>query len=130
MNEFVDDGVAYNWRSHMGSIDDSEPAVDFMQVVCYLYLAAQAVGEDEPSRWSAYVGWARDCWQWRVDEVVAEVGVWREGRCIGPPTSDRRAAPRTAANEDKRHTCQHQELRELHKKRTDRPQRPHQMSKS
>lgn len=69
---FVADGLAYNWSIWEGYFADFEPIVDLLHVVCYLYKAAHAVGKEDESRWSLYVGWLRCCWQGRVSEVVSE----------------------------------------------------------
>ena len=41
---FVGDGQAYNWTIHKGYFPDFEPIVDCLHVLCYVYLAAWAVG--------------------------------------------------------------------------------------
>ena len=105
---FVADGLAYNWRIHKGYFADFEPVVDFLHVVCYLYLAAQAVGEDEPSRWSAYLGWARDCWQGRAAEATAELKVWRERLGRGPPSEADRAERLKAVQDAARYLSNNQ----------------------
>ena len=57
---FLGDGQAYNWTIHRGYFRDFEPIVDFLHVLCYVYLAAWAVGSSEEERWSVYLGcrWA------------------------------------------------------------------------
>jgi hypothetical protein len=80
---FLGDGAKYNWWIHQAWFKDFEPIVDFLHVLCYLYLAACAVGSDEAQRWSIYVGWLRACWQGRVTEVIAELALW-QGR-LGVP---------------------------------------------
>jgi len=82
---FVADGLAYNWRIHKGYFADFEPVVDFLHVVCYLYLAAQAVGEDEASRWSVYVRWAGACWRGQAEAVTAELQAHAERLAREPP---------------------------------------------
>jgi hypothetical protein len=79
---FLGDGAKYNWWIQRAWFKDFEPIVDFLHVLCYLYLAAWAVG-DEAQRWSIYVNWLRACWQGRVTEVIAELAVW-QGR-LGVP---------------------------------------------
>jgi hypothetical protein len=74
---FLGDGAAYNWGIHKGYFPDFEPIVDLLHVLCYLYLAACAVGEDEGGRWGTYVGWLRACWGGRVAEVIDELRVWQ-----------------------------------------------------
>jgi hypothetical protein len=85
---FVADGAAYNWGIHRGYFADFEPIVDLLHVLCYLYLAAYAVGEQEASRWGIYVGWLRACWAGRVAEVIDELREWQsrlKGRLGEPP---------------------------------------------
>jgi hypothetical protein len=74
---FIADGAAYNWGIHRGYFADFEPIVDLLHVLCYLYLSAHAVGEDDASRWGIYVAWLRACWRGRVDEVIEELAAWR-----------------------------------------------------
>jgi hypothetical protein len=74
---FVADGAAYNWGIHRGYFADFEPIVDLLHVLCYLYLAGWAVGQDEEQRWQTYVGWLRACWQGRVAEVIQELLAWQ-----------------------------------------------------
>jgi hypothetical protein len=81
---FLGDGQAYNWAIHKGYFADFEPIVDFLHVLCYIYLAAWAVGESEEQRWSIYLDWLRTCWQGRVDEVIEALRVW-QGRLGEPP---------------------------------------------
>jgi hypothetical protein len=84
---FLGDGAAYNWGIHRGYFPDFEPVVDFLHVLCYVYLAAWGVGADEAQRWSVYVGWLRACWQGRVAEVIEELRVW-QGRLGEPPEGE------------------------------------------
>jgi hypothetical protein len=83
MRAFLGDGAKYNWWIHRAYFADFEAIVDLLHVLCYLYLAAWAVGADEAQRWSIYVDWMRLCWQGRVQEVVEAVNMW-QGR-IGKP---------------------------------------------
>ena len=84
---FLGDGAAYNWTIHRGYFPDFEAIVDFLHVLCYVYLAAWAVGTDEAVRWSIYVEWMRACWQARVREVIAELRAW-QGRIGEPPEGE------------------------------------------
>ncbi len=72
---FVADGAAYNWSIQEGYFPSFEPIVDFLHVLCYLYKAAYALGPDEGSRWSRYVGWLTSCWEGRVSTVLEELRV-------------------------------------------------------
>jgi hypothetical protein len=74
---FVADGAAYNWGIHRGYFADFEPVVDLLHVLCYLYLAGWAVGQDEEQRWQAYAGWLKACWGGRAAEVIEELRVWQ-----------------------------------------------------
>lgn len=76
---FVADGAAYNWGIHKGYFADFEPIVDLLHVLCYLYLAAVAVGEQDEERWATYERWLRACWRGRVTEVIDELFVWQQG---------------------------------------------------
>jgi hypothetical protein len=80
---FLGDGAAYNWTIHKGYFRDFEAITDLLHVVCYVYLAAWAVGADEQARWSVYGGWLRACWQGRVREVIEELRLWQDR--IGEP---------------------------------------------
>lgn len=84
---FLGDGAAYNWTIHRGYFADFEAIVDLLHVLCYVYLAAQAVGADEQARWSIYVSWLRACWQGRVREVIEELRTW-QGRIGEPPEQE------------------------------------------
>jgi hypothetical protein len=84
---FVADGQAYNWAIHKGYFPDFEPIVDFLHVLCYVYLAAWAVGGSEQQRWSLYLDWLRACWQGRVREVIEALGIW-QGHVGEPPPGE------------------------------------------
>jgi hypothetical protein len=86
---FVADGQQYNWCIWRGYFRDFEPIVDFLHVLCYLYLSAYAVGGVDSDRWQRYVRWLRACWQGRVAEVLTELtaaaeqlGPIREGEAV------------------------------------------------
>jgi hypothetical protein len=84
---FLGDGAPYNWTIHRGYFADFEAIVDFLHVLCYVYLAAWAVGPDEAERWSTYVGWMRACWQGRVRGVIEDLRQW-QGRIGEPPEGE------------------------------------------
>ena len=97
---FLGDGSAYNWTIQRGYFPHFVPIADFLHVLCYVYLAAFAVGAEETQRWSLYLEWLRACWQGRVAEVIAQLvvhqerlGPLREG---GPPEEN---APREQVQE-------------------------------
>jgi hypothetical protein len=88
---FVSDGAEYNWTIHRGYFADFEPITDLLHVLCYVYLAACAVGGTEAEQWSLYETWLRACWQGRVAEVIAaleraqqRVGVPPDGEELNP----------------------------------------------
>jgi ribosomal protein L12E/L44/L45/RPP1/RPP2 len=85
---FLGDGAAYNWWIQRAYFPDFVAIADFLHVLCYVYLAAWAVGSDEAQRWSIYLGWLRACWQGRVTEVIAELGVW-QSRLGEPPKGEK-----------------------------------------
>jgi hypothetical protein len=91
---FVADGAAYNWTIQQGYFADFEPIVDFLHVLCYVYLAAWAVGETEAEQWSQYVAWLTSCWQGRVDEVIAALAGQQQRLGIPPPEEVTRNDPR------------------------------------
>jgi hypothetical protein len=84
---FLGDGLGYNWSIHKAYFPDFEPIVDFLHVLCYLYLAAWATGGAEEQRWAQYLEWLRACWQGRVSAVLAELRLWQE-RLGKPPTDE------------------------------------------
>ena len=84
---FVADGQAYNWTIQRGYFPDFEPIADFLHVLCYLYLAAQAVGVAEAERWSLYVGWLRSCWQGQASAAMAALAAAQE-RLGRPPLGE------------------------------------------
>jgi hypothetical protein len=89
---FVADGQQYNWSIWRGYFGDFEPIVDFLHVLCYLYLSAYAVGGAESDRWQRYVRWLRACWQGRVAEVLTELTA--AGEQLGPSREDETVADR------------------------------------
>lgn len=84
---FLGDGLAYNWSIHKAYFSDFEPIVDFLHVLCYLYLAAWATSGEQAQRWSQYLAWLRASWQGRVSEVIDELHVW-QGRLGEPPEDE------------------------------------------
>jgi hypothetical protein len=83
---YLADGAAYNWEIQRSYFPDFEAIADFLHVLCYVYLAAWAVGKDEEQRWSGYVMWMRACWQGRVKEVIEELTSWQQR--IGEPPAE------------------------------------------
>jgi hypothetical protein len=91
---FVGDGQRYNWAIQRGYFSDFEAITDFIHVICYLFLAGWAVGQDEAERWTAYEGWLRACWQGRVGEVIAALEGWQERLGRPPPGEELEAYDR------------------------------------
>lgn len=78
--------MAYNWTIQKAYFPDFEAIVDFLHVLCYLYLAAWATGGAQARRWSLYLAWLRACWQGRVSAVIDELHVWQDR--LGKPPDD------------------------------------------
>lgn len=85
---FLGDGQQYNWRIQRAYFPHFEAVVDFLHVLCYLYRAARAVGDDEAARWRQFEAWMRACWQGRVGEVLSELAAWQERLGRPPPEAD------------------------------------------
>jgi hypothetical protein len=85
---FLGDGQHYNWSIQRGYFRPFEPIADFIHVLCYLYLAAWAVQEDEAPRWQQFDTWMTACWQGRVADVVAALAVWQERLGRPPPEAE------------------------------------------
>ena len=84
---FLGDGQADNWTIQRGSFPDFEPIVDFLHVLCYVYLAAWGVGASDAERWSQYLDWMRACWQGQVGVAIEQLGIW-QGRLGEPPPGE------------------------------------------
>jgi hypothetical protein len=82
---FLGDGQQYNWTIQRGYFPHATAINDFIHVICYLYLAAWAVGQDEAGRWTQYEAWLRSAWQGRVGEVIVEMAGWQERLGRPPP---------------------------------------------
>jgi hypothetical protein len=91
---FVADGQHYNWRIQKAWFPHAEPIADFLHVLCYLFEAAYALDKDASAKWSQFEAWMTACWQGRVDEVLAELKLWREP--LGPVSEERSAAQSAA----------------------------------
>src|SRR5262249_36888271 len=70
---------------------DFEAIVDFLHVLCYLYLAAWATGGEQARRWSLYLAWLRACWQGRGSEGIDAFHVW-QGRLGKAPDNEELSA--------------------------------------
>jgi len=84
---FVGDGQAYNWKIQQQWFPGFTPIADFIHVVEYLYEAAKALYQDIAARWTAYVDWARACWQGNVDHVIEQLRNRGESKVTGAFTS-------------------------------------------
>jgi hypothetical protein len=94
---FLGDGQHYNWRIQRAHFREFEPIADFIHVLCYLYLAAWAVGADEAPRWQQFEAWMTACWQGRVAEVATELAAWQERLGRPPPEAEPRDPRRLVA---------------------------------
>ncbi len=79
---FVADGLPCNWKIWRAYFRHFEPIVDFLHVLCYVYLAAYAAGPEGEDPWWRYLRWLRACWQGRVGEVLEELAAASER--LGP----------------------------------------------
>jgi hypothetical protein len=82
---FLGDGQQYNWQIQRAWFPHFVAIADFLHVLCYLYRAAWAVGEDEAARWRQFEAWMTACWQGRVEDVRAELAAWQERLGRPPP---------------------------------------------
>jgi hypothetical protein len=74
---FLGDGLPWNWSIWKQHFADFTPILDFIHVLSYLYLAAQAVHEAPGDGWAQYLVWMRGAWGGEVDQVLEELGAWR-----------------------------------------------------
>jgi hypothetical protein len=97
---YLADGAAYNWAIQRSYFPDFEAIADFLHALCYVYLAAWAVGKDEEQKWSGYVMWMRACWQGRVKEVITELTSWQQRIGVPPKKEELEAKdPRVLVKE-------------------------------
>ncbi len=54
-------------------------------MICYLFLAGWAVGQDEAERWALYERWLELAWQGQVAEVIKEMIIAQERLGLPPP---------------------------------------------
>ncbi len=83
---FVGDGQAYNWAIQKRWFAEYVAVVDFIHVLGYVWLAANATGGSDQEQWERYVRWLRGCWQGRVSEVLVELDA--EQQRIGEAPDD------------------------------------------
>lgn len=86
---FVGDGQHYNWQIQRAYFPHFVAITDFLHVLCYLYRAAQVVGQEEATRWQQYERWMTACWQGRVADVLAELTATQERLGRPPPEVQR-----------------------------------------
>jgi hypothetical protein len=84
---FLGDGQQYNWTIQRGYFPHATGITDFIHVICYLYLAGWAVGQDEAERWGLYERWLKQAWQGQVVEVIKEMTI-AQGRLGLPPPGE------------------------------------------
>jgi hypothetical protein len=82
---FLGDGLSWNWSIWKRHFRRFTPILDFIHVLSYLFTAARAVHVRDEDAWSQYLAWMQGCWRGEVDQVLAELRVWRER--LGPPLS-------------------------------------------
>lgn len=81
---FLGDGGAWIWALQRMYFPTFEPIVDFVHVLTYIYLAAEAMGGSAPAVWARYLGRAEACWQGRVAAVLEELRA-AHGTMAAPP---------------------------------------------
>ena len=81
---FLGDGGAWIWTLQRTYFPTFEPIVDFVHVLTYIYLAAEAAGGPATAVWKRYLGWAQACWQGRVAAVLEELRAV-QGTMAAPP---------------------------------------------
>jgi hypothetical protein len=83
---FVCDGLQYNWTIQKRHFPNFVPILDFPHAIERAYEAARAVREHSEEVWSCYVGWARACWEGRVEDMLADMRRYQE--ILGTPPKD------------------------------------------
>jgi hypothetical protein len=73
---FLGDGLPWNWSIWKRRFRSYTPILDFIHVLSYLFLAAQAVHDPTSDAWDQYVVWMRGCWQGDVEQVLEELRAW------------------------------------------------------
>ena len=81
---FLGDGLPWNWSIWKRHFGEFTPILDFIHVLSYLFLAAQAVHEVAQDAWSQYLAWMRGAWQGEVGPVLEELRAW-QARLGEPP---------------------------------------------
>lgn len=73
LRAFLGDGLNWNWSIWKTHFPTFTPILDFIHTIQYLYCAAMAHCDDEPSGWETYQAYAALCWQGKVDEVIDQL---------------------------------------------------------
>jgi hypothetical protein len=82
---FLGDGQQYNWAIQCGYFPHATGITDFIHVICYLFLAGWAVGQDEAEGWAFYERWLEKAWQGKVADVIEEMTIAQERLGLPPP---------------------------------------------
>jgi hypothetical protein len=83
---FLGDGLPWNWSIWKQHFADFTPILDFIHVLSYLFLAAKAVHQAAGDAWDQYLVWMRGAWGGEVEQVLEELGAWRDK--LGEPPDD------------------------------------------
>jgi hypothetical protein len=83
---FLGDGLPWNWSIWKRHFSDFTPILDFIHVLSYLFVAAQAVHQIADDAWSQYLAWMRGAWQGEVGQVLEELRLWQAKQ--GEPPED------------------------------------------
>jgi hypothetical protein len=67
------DGGAWIWTLHGKWFSWLTPVADFVHPLTYLYVTATVLAPSVLERWQCYVAWLTQCWQGRVNGVIAEM---------------------------------------------------------
>jgi hypothetical protein len=67
------DGSPWIWNQHAKWFSWLTPVADFVHPLTYLYVTATVLAATVSERWQTYVGWMTQCWQGRVQGVIADM---------------------------------------------------------
>jgi hypothetical protein len=91
---FLGDGLPWNWSIWRRHFRDFTPVLDFIHVLGYLFLVAEAVHEEAEGAWGQSIAWMRGAWQGDVAQVIEELRAWQT-RWGTPPGGAPESDPRT-----------------------------------